>query len=63
MGKEDVRDALGDLRHDLRHAFAVPFYQETGDVYAVRKALGHASVGVTERYLRSMDLLDAEGKR
>ena len=40
--------------HDLRHAFAVRFYQVTRDVYAVEKALGHANVNVTEGYLRSI---------
>lgn len=42
--------------HDLRHAFAVRLYQETHDVYQVEKALGHANVGVTEGYLRSIGL-------
>ena len=53
--------AAGKIRerysvHDLRHAFAVRRYQETHDVYAVEKALGHANVAVTERYLRSLGL-------
>ncbi len=42
--------------HDLRHAFAVRIYGETHDVYLVEKALGHANVGVTETYLRSLGL-------
>ena len=42
--------------HDLRHAFAVKLYIETKDIYQVSKALGHASVSVTERYLRSLSL-------
>jgi integrase len=51
--------AEGKLRaryslHDLRHAFAVRLYQDTHDVYQVEQALGHASVGVTEQYLRSI---------
>ena len=40
--------------HDLRHAFAVRYYQATRDVYATEKALGHANVSVTETYLRSI---------
>jgi hypothetical protein len=53
--------ATGKLRarysvHDLRHAFAVELYQETRNVYAVEKALGHATVAVTETYLRSLGL-------
>jgi integrase len=40
--------------HDLRHAYAVRIYQTTHDVYQVKQALGHATVGVTETYLRSI---------
>jgi site-specific recombinase XerD len=40
--------------HDLRHSFAVRTYSATRDIYATSKALGHASVSVTETYLRSL---------
>ena len=40
--------------HDLRHAFAVRLYEQTHDIYRVQQALGHASVAVTENYLRSL---------
>jgi site-specific recombinase XerC len=43
--------------HDLRHAFAVRLYVATHDVYQVEKALGHATVAVTETYLRSLGLV------
>jgi site-specific recombinase XerD len=42
--------------HDLRHAFAVRRYLECCDIYAVKTALHHAGVSVTERYLRSLGL-------
>lgn len=42
--------------HDLRHAYAVRLYRQGKDIYTVKQALGHASVAVTERYLRSMGL-------
>ncbi len=42
--------------HDLRHAFAVRRYQDGKDIYTMSKALGHAGVSVTERYLRSLGL-------
>ena len=42
--------------HDLRHFFAIQIYESTHDVYQVEKALGHANVGVTENYLRSLGL-------
>ena len=45
--------------HDLRHAFAVRLYESTRDVYQVEKALGHASVAVTETYLRSLGVVGA----
>ena len=53
--------AAGRLRahysvHDLRHAFALRVYGETHDLYRVEKALGHATIGVTETYLRSLGL-------
>jgi len=53
--------AKGELRarysvHDLRHAYAVRLYQGTRDVYAVKTALGHSNVTVTEKYLRSLGL-------
>jgi integrase len=53
--------AAGKLRsrysvHDLRHYFASSFYEETKDIYRLEKALGHASIGVTEAYLRSLGL-------
>ena len=42
--------------HDLRHAYAVRLYRQGKDIYTVKQALGHASVVVTERYLRSIGL-------
>lgn len=44
--------------HDLRHAHAVALYTATHDLYAVSRSLGHASVAVTQRYLRSLELVD-----
>ena len=37
--------------HDLRHDFATKLYEETGDIYAVQKAMGHADVKTTMRYV------------
>jgi len=44
--------------HDLRHFAAVELYTRTRDIYRVKQALGHASTAVSERYLRSLHLLD-----
>ena len=40
--------------HDFRHFYAVTLYRETKNIYAVQKALHHASIAITERYLRSI---------
>ncbi len=48
--------------HDFRHYYAVNLYRETKDIYAVSRALDHASVAVTETYLAGMGALE-EGKR
>jgi site-specific recombinase XerD len=45
--------------HDLRHAFAIRIYTDTNDIYLVSKRLAHASVNTTERYLRSLGLVNA----
>lgn len=40
--------------HDLRHYFALTEYTETHDIYKVSQLLGHASVQVTQIYLRGL---------
>ena len=46
--------------HDLRHDFATKLYDETGDIYAVQDALGHADVKTTMRYVhRRKDRVNA----
>ena len=40
--------------HDFRHYFAIQLYLETHDVYAVKQALGHATVSITEVYLAGL---------
>jgi integrase len=44
--------------HDLRHFFAVREYRRTKDLYRVSKLLGHASIQVTETYLRGLGEVD-----
>jgi hypothetical protein len=41
--------------HDLRQTHAVPTYKATHEVYRVQKALGHANVAVTEKYLKCLE--------
>src|SRR5262249_7369014 len=47
-----VRDAqIEDFRfHDLRHTFASHFMMSTGDLVALQKILGHATLAMTMRY-------------
>jgi integrase len=40
--------------HDLRHRFAAYLYKRTRDVLAVQRALGHASLNVTQVYLQGL---------
>ncbi|MEI6388852.1 MAG: site-specific integrase, partial [Spirochaetota bacterium] len=40
--------------HDFRHLFAVREYQKDRDLYRVSRLLGHASIQVTELYLRGL---------
>lgn len=40
--------------HDFRHAFAVSFHRKNPDMYALKEALNHASIAITERYLHSI---------
>lgn len=42
--------------HDLRHYYAVKEYQKDRDLYRLKTLLGHASVQVTENYLKSLKL-------
>lgn len=43
--------------HDLRHAFAVKEYTENRDIYRLKVLLNHASIQVTETYLRGLKIL------
>ena len=42
--------------HALRHAFAVNYIRQGGDVYRLSRILGHSSITTTSLYLRSMGL-------
>jgi site-specific recombinase XerD len=54
--------AAGKIRHpyschDFRHYFAAKLYQETRDVLAVKDALGHSSLAITDVYLQGLGIL------
>jgi len=44
--------------HDFRHLYAVTEYRKDRDIYRVSKLLGHASIQVTETYLRGLGEVD-----
>jgi integrase/recombinase XerD len=47
--------------HTFRHTFSKLFMQNGGDVYKLSKLLRHASVGITENYLK--DLQQSEARK
>lgn len=51
---EQGRVRHGYTAHDLRHRYAANLYKRTRDVLAVQKALGHASLQVTQVYLEGI---------
>ena len=54
-GRSKIRHAYSC--HDFRHFYAIDLYHETQDVYALKEALGHATVSVTEIYLAGLGAL------
>jgi site-specific recombinase XerC len=44
----------GYSAHDFRHFFAVQEYRKDRDIHRVKELLHHASISVTENYLRSL---------
>jgi integrase len=40
--------------HSFRHFFAVTEYARDKDVYRVKNLLGHSSIAITDKYLRSL---------
>lgn len=48
--------------HDFRHFYATTEYRKDCDIHRVSKLLGHASIQVTETYLKSIDVLDSTGE-
>jgi len=40
--------------HDLRHFYAITEYRKDKDLHRVKRLLDHASIAITERYLKSL---------
>lgn len=45
-----IAQASGKNFHCFRHTYAVRTWAETGDIYMVKKLLGHSTMAVTENY-------------
>jgi site-specific recombinase XerD len=48
--------------HKFRHTFAVKYLLKTRDIYGLSRLLGHGSVKVTERYLRTLNLREVRSR-
>jgi integrase len=46
--------------HVARHTFAALYYNETKDVYALQKKLGHSSIAITQAYLEGMGFTEED---
>jgi integrase len=44
--------------HDFRHFYAVQEYKRYPDIYRISVLLGHSSINVTERYLKSLRIIE-----
>lgn len=42
--------------HTLRHIFAINFLRNDGDIFSLRKILGHSSLEMTRRYCELADV-------
>lgn len=51
----DKRGVQSHGIHKYRHTFAASYYEQTHDIFALCKLLGHSSVSVTEGYLSSIN--------
>jgi integrase len=47
--------------HDFRYFFAVAEYSKDKDIYRICKLLNHASISITETYLKSLLVLTPKG--
>lgn len=50
----------GQTIYSFRHSAAIQIYKRTKDIYLLQKLMGHGSIGVTQKYLRSLGQVNIE---
>lgn len=58
-----IKDKLiedGQTIYSFRHSAAIEIYKRTKDIYLLQKLMGHGSIGVTQKYLRSLGQVDID---
>lgn len=53
--RADLREAQEFYPHCLRHSFATNWLRDGGDLENLRRAMGHASLNTTQKYLQLVD--------
>lgn len=50
----------GQTIYSFRHTAAIEVYKRTKDIYLLQRLMGHGSIGVTQKYLRSLGVVNIE---
>jgi integrase len=58
LAKKLIED--GQTIYSFRHTAAIEIYKRTKDIYLLQRMMGHGSIGVTQKYLRSLGVVNIE---
>lgn len=50
----------GQTIYSFRHTAAIEIYKKTKDIYLLQRLMGHSSIGVTQKYLRGLGVINIE---